>query len=72
MPDLKSLTKGKGNINTKNPILTNKSNKKITIGTRNVTKESVRSEENKRLLDASNNKKVGLIAMDSLYSPIER
>lgn len=32
----------------------------------------VRSEENKRLLDASNNKKVGLIAMDSLYSPIER
>lgn len=47
LPDLKSLTKGKGNINTKNPILTNKSNKKITIGTRNVTKESVRSEENK-------------------------
>ena len=32
----------------------------------------VRSEENKRLLDASNNKKVGLIAIDSLYSPIER
>ena len=32
----------------------------------------VRSEENKSLLDASNTKKVGLIAMDSLYSPIER
>ena len=31
----------------------------------------VRSEENKKLLDASN-KKVGLIAVDSLYSPIER
>ena len=29
----------------------------------------VRSEENKRLLD---NKKVGVIAIDSLYSPIER
>lgn len=32
----------------------------------------VRSEENKRLLESSNNKKIGLIAMDSLYSPIER
>ena len=32
----------------------------------------VRSEENKRLLDSANSKKVGLIAIDSLYSPIER
>ena len=32
----------------------------------------VRSEENKRLLDQANGKKVGVIAIDSLYSPIER
>ena len=32
----------------------------------------VRSEENKKALELANNKKVGLIAVDSLYSPIER
>lgn len=44
IPEVTSLTQSN---NTKKPIISNRSNKKISIGTRNVTKESVRSEENK-------------------------